>query len=207
MIARNKSSGRRPGWGVSLLVLWLGIGLTGCDSLIDVENPNNVLGDDLLSPTATAAVANGALYTVQDGYQRMLTPFSTVGDELIWIGSRDAWFELELGTPENPLNEFTDAAFPFFAQGRWMADEAIEILEGHQAEGTLEDETDLARTYLYAAISYVTIADWMDDFALSDRRDAGPPLGEAGMGDLYTTAIDYLTRPHIVGHPRGSMRS
>ncbi len=194
MIARNSSSGGRPRWGVALLIFWLGIGLTGCDSLIDVENPNNVSGDDLLNPSAAGAVANGALYTVQEGYGYMLAPYSTVSDELIWIGSRDAWFELELGTPENPLNEFTDAAFPFFAQGRWMADEAIRLLEEHQANNELETTSDLARTYLYAAISYVTIADWMDNFALSDRRDAAAPIGEDNMSSLYATAIDYVDR-------------
>ena len=175
-----------------LLALWLGIGLTGCDSLIDVDNPNNVVGEDLLNPTAASAVANGALYTVQQGYGYMLAAYSQVSGETEWIGSRDAWFELQLGTPENPANEFTDAAFPFFAQGRWMADEAIKILVDHNANGELEDVTDLARTYLYAALAYIMIADWMDDFALSDRREAGPPIGPANMNSLYATAIGYV---------------
>ena len=148
-------TGRNSRWRVApLLALWLGIGLAGCDSLIDVDNPNNVLGDDLLNPTAAAAVVNGALFTVQRGYGYVLAPYSQVSGELEWIGSRDAWFELQLGTPENPANEFTDAAFPFMAQGRWMADEAIEILVEHNNTGDLEDVNDLARAYLYAAISY-----------------------------------------------------
>ncbi len=193
MTARHPRRRVRPRFrGAPMLAIWMAFAVGGCDSLLDVENPNNVLGDDLLSPTAATAVANGALYTVQEGYGYMLAPYSTVSDELHWIGSRDAWFELELGTPENPANEFTDAAFPFFAQGRWMADEAIAILEEHKTNKLLPDTTDLARAYLYGAIAYITIADWMDDFALSDRQEAGPPIGEDGMGQLYTTAIGYL---------------
>lgn len=175
-----------------MLAIWMAFAVGGCDSLLDVSNPNNVVGDDVVEPTAATAVANGALYTVQEGYGYMLAPYSTVSDELHWIGSRDAWFELELGTPENPANEFTDQAFPFLAQGRWMADEAIKILVEHQTNGVLPDATDLARAYLYGAISYITIADWMDDFALSDRRESGPPIGDDNMGGFYTTAIGYI---------------
>jgi hypothetical protein len=32
-----------------------------------------------------------------------------------------------------------------------------------------------------------------DDWALSDRKFSAPPVGEAGMGAFYTTAINYLT--------------
>ncbi len=175
-----------------MLAIWIVFAVSGCDSLLDVDNPNNVVGEATLDPTAATAVANGALYTVQEGYGYMLAPYSTVSDELHWIGSRDAWFELELGTPENPANEFTDGAFPFFAQGRWMADEAIKILREHHTNALLGDTTDLARAYLYAAISYVNIADWFDDFAFSDRMEPGPPIGQDNMGGLYTTAIGYL---------------
>ena len=179
--------------GAPMLAIWMVVAVSGCDSLLDVDNPNNVLGDDTLDPTAATAIANGALFTLQDGYGQMLAPYSTVGDELHWIGSRDAWLELEQGTPGNPANEFVDGAFPDFAQARWMTDEAIEILLEHQANDVLEDESDLARAYLYAAISYVNIADWFDDFAFSDRQVAGPPIGADNMGALYTTAIGYLT--------------
>ncbi|MFQ5703635.1 MAG: hypothetical protein ACE5HT_06405 [Gemmatimonadales bacterium] len=195
---------RLPSWCALVLVFTMGAGLSGCDTLLDVSNPNNVGGDDLLDPVASSAVANGALFTVQQGYGYMLAPYSTVGDELHWIGSRDAWQELEFGTPDNPANEFTDGAFPFFAQGRWMADNAISILEQHQADGVLEDPTELARAYLYAAISYTNIADWMDDFDLSDRRESAPPIGEANMSTLYDTAIGYLGKALAIVGGSGS---
>ena len=179
--------------GVPMLAIWMVVAVSGCDSLLDVDNPNNVGGDDVVQPVAATAIANGALYTVQEGYGYMLAPYSTVSDELHWIGSRDAWLELELGTPDNPANEFTDGAFPEFAQGRWMTNEAILILEEHQTNGELEDDTDLARAYLYGAISLVLVADWFDDFAFSDRRESGPPIGDDNMGGLYTTAIGHLT--------------
>lgn len=193
MSLRNSSDrGRFRWWSAPLLALWLGLAVVGCDSLIDVENPNNVLDEDIRTPTGAGAVARGALFTVQDGWDDMLGPYSVVSDEAHWVGSRDAWQELDLGTPDNPFNEFTDDFFRFFAQGRWMADEAISILTTLDADGELTDRTLLAEAYFYAAIIYTSIADWMDDFTLSDRKEAGPPIGPDNMGGLYDTALGYL---------------
>jgi hypothetical protein len=194
---RSQNDGRRAGslgWGRTLLTVFLGIGLVGCDSLIDVENPNNVKGEDLLDPAAAASVASGALYTVSAGYSYMLSAYSAVSDEVTWVGSRDAWLQLDQGTPDNPENEFVDAAFGLVGQGRWMSREAIKILETHRDSNRLKDINILARAYLYAALSYTTIADWFDDFAFSDRTVAGPPIGEANMVQLYDTAIVYLSQ-------------
>ena len=84
-------------FGAMLLVLWLGVGVVGCNSLLDVENPNRVVGDDVRVSTAAQAVANGALYEVQAGYTYMLMVYSTTTDELEWCGSRDAYEELDYG--------------------------------------------------------------------------------------------------------------
>ena len=50
---------------------------------------------------------------------------SIATDEITWIGSRDAWGQLDQGFVSNPANEFTDAAFPVLAQARWLADQGI----------------------------------------------------------------------------------
>jgi hypothetical protein len=183
----------RARFGAALLVLWLGVAVAGCSSLLDVDNPNNVIGDDLLTPAAASSVANGALYSLMAGYTYTLMCHATVSDELIWIGSRDSFQKLEQGYIDDPLNEFSDQGFREYAPARWMGDEAIEILTMHRDSGTLEDETDLARAYLYTAFVYLNIADFFDDFALSDRTLAGPPIGPANMNSMYTTAIQYAT--------------
>jgi hypothetical protein len=180
--------------GAALLVLWLGVAVAGCNSLLDVDNPNNVNGDDLYAPAAASAVANGALYTIMAGYTYVLMDHATVSDELMWVGSRDSFQKLEQGYIEDPLNEFSDQGFREYAPARWMCDEAIKILEMHRDSGTLDDETDLARTYMYGAFVYTNIADFFDDWALSDRTKAGPPVGPANMGGFYDTAIDYATQ-------------
>lgn len=188
-----QTGGRRPRWGAALAALAMaGLVGVGCDSLIDVDNPNNVTAEDLLDPTAATAVANGSLFTVSDGYSYMLLVYSDVADELTWVGSRDAFQELDFGNPTNPANEFLDQAFILWAQGIWMSREAIEILEAHQADGALGDSEDLARAYLYGAITRTVTADWMEDITFSDLKESGPPVGEDNMNSLYTEALSWI---------------
>lgn len=203
---------QRGPWSVSvpLLALVASLGLSGCSDILEVDNPNNLLEDDLGSPASARALAAGAGATVARSVGAMLGPYSTVTDEVSWRGSRDAWFQLDIGNLADPGNEFTDDAFRFVGEGRWMADEAVRRLEIFDAAGELKDtrgvpdRTPMIRAYLFAAISYLTIADMFDDFALSDRRDPAPPEGEANMMQFYDQAIDYLTKGMAIAEDIGN---
>src|SRR5258705_5411856 len=153
---------------VSLVVLG-----AGCSSLLDVKNPNNVNQDNLNNPAAAAALANGALSATARALGNVLTPYSEATDELTWIGSRDAWDDLDKGYLTGITSEFVDAAFPLVAQSRWLSDEAIKRLSGFDADGKLADRNLLARSYLYGAIAYTMIGDMFNDFPIaSDRTTA-----------------------------------
>jgi starch-binding outer membrane protein, SusD/RagB family len=184
--------GGRARFGAMLLTLWLGIGVVGCNSLLDVDNPNNVVGDDILISSAAQALANGALYEVQAGYTYVLVCYAQASDELHWVGSRDAFQQLDYGHVEYTLNEFTDQAYRDMAPARWMADKAIDVLEMHLAGDSLPDEQSLGEAYLWGALAYLTIADAFDDFTFSDMMVPQPPIGAANMGTMYTTAIGYV---------------
>ena len=188
------------GWVTTLVLAGL---LSGCDSLFDVENPNNIKGEDIALPEASNSVVNGAYGTVAKGLAASLGVYSPITDEITYIGSRDAWGDLNTGIVSNPQNEFLNVAFPYVAQGRWMADEAIKLMEQHQADGALRDPILLARAYLYGALAYINIADTWDNFALSDRAVAAVPIGEDSMGALYDTAIEYLTQGMAVAQAEG----
>lgn len=190
MTVHRKVAGPRR---LPALLLGLAFALAGCSSILDVENPNNLIEGDLDNPAVAPSIANGALADLGRGIGGMLGPYSTATDEVTWIGSRDSWSQLDLGNLSDPGNEFTNDAFRYFSQGRWMSDEAIRRIEAFDKAGTIVDRGDLSRAYLYGAISYVTIADMFDDFVIaSDKRDPGPAVGEANMVKLYDTAIDYL---------------
>ena len=189
---RNRKG--RP-WGASLLALVAAAGLAGCGNLLDVENPNNIAAEDIQQPVAATSLVNGAQQRVSFAVNGAVLVYSEATDELEWCGSRDGWLELDQGKISNGYNEFTDAYYPWVARARWLADEAIEVLEGQDAAGSLIDRQNLAKAYLWGAVIYTSAADMFDDIVIaSDRDSAGTPVGEANMRGLYDIAVDYTTK-------------
>lgn len=179
------------------------IALPACD-VLDVENPNNLVQDDLGSPTAAASLANGSLATTTRALGYLTALSATASDEVTWIGSRDGWGQLNDGKFGDPRNEFTDAAFPFIGEARWMADEALSLIDGFVADdpgnATLTEQQ--ARANLHAAMIYVFIAEAYDDFVFSNRQEPGVPLGDAGMVGLFDQAIARLiTAQDLTANP------
>jgi len=200
----SPASRGRGRWMGLLRAVSLVMVAAGCSSLLDVENPNNVNQDNLNNPAAAAALANGALSATARALGNVLTPYSEATDELTWIGSRDAWDDLDKGYLTGITNEFVDAAFPQVAQSRWLSDEAIKRLGGFDADGKLADRNLLARSYLYGAIAYTMIGDMFNDFPIgSDRTEAAAPLGPANMAQVYDTAVVYTTRGIAIAQATG----
>lgn len=183
-IARGRS------WrGAPVLALGLAVAATGCGSLLDVNNPNNVNATDTENPVAARSLVNGALGSVSYAVTAMGLLTGTATDEFDWSGSRDGWNQLALGNVHNPYNEFTDGDFPYVAEARWLANDAVTILEKHLANNALTDKTQMARAYLVRAIIYTSIADQFDDWALSNKDSAVAPVGKANMLSFYDTAV------------------
>lgn len=170
------------------------LGTAACKGLLDVKNPNNIAEESLNNPKAADQQANGVEASMTRMLSAVAVPYGVATDELDWIGSRDAWFDLEKGAISNYLNEFTDGAFPYVGEARYLGDQTIARLEAFNAAGSLQNKASLARTYLYSAITYSTIADMWDDFAFSNKTVPAPPVGRANMGKLYDTAIGYLDK-------------
>lgn len=169
------------------------LALAGCD-ILDVENPNNLVEESIRNQAAAAAVVNGAQALVYSAISNVWQVYLLPTDDLYFIGSRDGWLELELGHLGNANNEFIDAAFPAVAEARWMADEAVEIIDEHIAEGNDIGDADLlrARANLYAGLIYMIIGETMEDFAFSDKTESEPPVGPSNMQSVFDAAVGYL---------------
>ncbi len=204
-LATSLARGRWAKPGGLLAALVVAAGIAGCNSLLDVRNPNNVNASNLDNPAAAASIANGALSTVARAWGFILVDYATATDELTWIGSRDGFRELDVGFFTNRTNEFVDAAFPYVGEGRWTSDLAIKKLSGFDAAATLKNRDDLARSYLYAAIAYTMIGDMFNNFPVfSDRQTAAPPLGPSNMAQVYDTAVVYTTRGIAIAQATGN---
>lgn len=177
--------------GALLLAVALAAG--ACEDPLDVENPNNLVEDDVATPTAVPATVNGALATTARMIGEVNAIYATASDEVRWIGSRDAWNSLSQGNLDDPTNEFSDATFPTVGTARYMVDRAVRLAEQYDSEGELGDRVHLARAYLYAAITYVTIADAYDDFVMPESpTEPVPPVGADNMSQLYQSAVGFL---------------
>jgi hypothetical protein len=168
----------------------------GCKGVLDVENPNNVVEDNIRSVSAAGPLANGVAGITVRAFTAALDPFSTASDELDFVGSQDGFFQLDVGNLSNPVIQFSNNAFNRVAEARWMGDQALQSFARWETEGTLgtPNLADRATTYLYTAITYATIGDMFDDFALSDRQTSAAPIGEQNMRLVYDTAVAYLDR-------------
>ena len=177
-----------------LISLFVVFTMIGCD--LDVYNPNSLLEDDLADPSAAAALANGAWNASLRGITYMMMPHAVATDESVWIGSRDAWYQIDKGGMTNVYNEFVDQAWPYISEGRWMADKAIAVLEGLGTD--LPDSDDLVLSYLTGAMVRVYIADMFEDFVYSDKTEAGTPIGAANMSQLYDEALALLGKAQSI---------
>ena len=184
-------SGRKGGhlrrYGV--LALALGLGLTGCDSLLDVSNPNNVTQDAVLQPQAATAVVNGAAARSGLAWAFVVRMATTVSDESTQTGSWDAARDMNNGNLVNPGNSDNNDGFNTASVGRWMADEALRLVQLHQEAGTLARRVDLIDAYLYAGLSRLLIAEYFEDFVFSNRTEPGAPVGPANMSGIYDQAL------------------
>ena len=177
----------------SVLTVVTALTLSGCGDLLDVNNPNNLVEESISQAAAASAVVNGSLSLVSSAISQIWQPYLVTSDEIYWIGSRDAWLALDQGFIGNPENEFSDGAFPSVGRGRWMADQAIKILQGHVADDP-SFAYDLARAHHFAGIMYTVIGEVMEDFAFSDKTESGAPVGPGNMSSVLNTGIGYLDK-------------
>jgi hypothetical protein len=182
--------------GLAAAALLAAAGVAGCKGLLDVENPNNVIEENISTVAAAPPLANGVLAITVRAFNAVLDPFSTASDELDFVGSQDGFFQLDVGNLSNPAIQFSNNGFTRIAEARWMGDEALKRFAAWEKEGTLTNANlaDRATAYLYTAVTYATIGDMFDDFALSDRQTAAQPIGEQNMRVVYDTAVAYLDR-------------
>jgi len=165
----------------------------------NVTNPNAIEEAALGDPASAPTLANGLNSAVTRMITSVYGPYSVASDELTWVGSRENWGLLDNGDVSDPLNEYNDAAYPFASEARWLANYTIDRLEGFDKAGSLRNRLDLARTYVYAAVAYITIGDNYDDFVLAaDRTKPAAPVGEANMVQTYDSAIVYLDRGLVI---------
>ena len=175
--------------GASALAVALMAGVSGCDSFLQVSNPNNISGEDTETAQAALGLVNGTEALVSGGFSENMNNMATITDELEWVGSRDSYREHDEGFHTSPFNEFTDGFFSTMAQARWLSEETIRILTELGSEVSDADAL-MGRANLYKAMVFGYIADFYDTYPIdSDRTEGATPVGESAMGAVYDEGI------------------
>ncbi|MCU0647870.1 MAG: RagB/SusD family nutrient uptake outer membrane protein [Gemmatimonadaceae bacterium] len=181
--------------------------LGGCGLFdTDIKNPTAVEESSLTNPAAAANIANGLQTAVTRAFASFHGAMGTVTDELTWIGSREYYNLLDGGDITDPLNEYFDVnSYPFMAEARWLSTYSIQKLEGFEKDGTLRNRADLARTYIAAATTYITIGESYDDFVVSaDRQAGGAPVGPNNMRVMFDSAVVWLGKANTIATALGN---
>jgi hypothetical protein len=177
----------------------LSVALGACNLFeTDVKNPNAVTESALDGPAIAANLANGLGASVTRAQSAILGPNAVASDELTWVGSREAYRQLDEGAVTDPRNEYTNEnGFPFVAEARWYADFVTEnrfpILLASADSNAVK--ADAARSLLYSAIIHTQIGEMYDDFVLTQQRAVqAPSLGVARFDTVFQIAINRATR-------------
>lgn len=165
----------------------------GCDQLLDVSNPNSLTEEDVTLTASAEGLKNGTLHSLMVGTAWTWAATSTISDELNWTGSYESYKIFDEGRIDFPSNEVIVEGFPNISEARYMADISIENISRFDAEGTLTDRSILARTYIYSAVTRITIADSYENFVFSTKQEAMPAIGAENMFQLYDQAINHAT--------------
>lgn len=188
----------------ALLGLALVAGLAGCDSLLEVENPNNVKQEDLDLPSSATALVNGTANRMANFDASLQRSLGLASDETVWIGSLNDRGDLDFGNFSD-RNADIDGHFNQLSTARWLADETVKKLEGFQAEGTLSDPLLLARAYLFAGMAYTRVGEHFEDFVFSDRTEASPPIGAAAMPGVFDKAMAYYDKALAIAQAESNL--
>ncbi len=163
-----------------------------------VRNPNAITEDALGGAAIAANLTNGLGSSVLRSMAAVLGPNAVVSDELTWIGSREAYRQLDEGQITDPRNEYTNEnGYPFTSEARWYADFVTEdrMPALLATVDSVRVRPDAARALLYSAMIHTMIGEMYDDFVLTRLRAIeAPSVGVARFDTMFVIAIDRATR-------------
>lgn len=186
----------------------LAAALGACNAFeTDVKNPNAITEDALGGSAIAANLANGLGASLTRALSAVLGPNGVVSDELTWVGSREAYRQLDEGQVTDPRNEYTNEnGFPFVAEARWYADFVTEdrmppLLAGVDSQRV---KPQAARALLYSAMTHTIIGEMYDDFVVTRNRAVEVPnLGVARFDTVFQIAIERATRGLAIANNLG----
>ena len=184
-------------FAAALLAVWLPIGLTACDSLLEVEIPGRVEESALDDPALATTLLNSALGQFECAYTNYVATVGVLTEEYI-VSSffLDAniwgWRGIELNTAEGGCagrNASGFGAYTPLQQARYLADDAARRIEGFPDEEVPGKTLMLAQLAAYGGYAYALLGEGFCEMAVNQGPLMSPEEVLAIAEERFTTAI------------------
>lgn len=184
------------GIGRTLGLLLLPLLLSGCGDLFDVENPTNIVDEELEAEAMWTALGNSPEGVFSLGYDHLLLDAALIADEGTHHATRTSRIELFQGTIAE-WNEQYDARYNEMARARWVADDIRERLGRLLASP--DSDRRMAHAYFWGALSRVVLAEHFVEIPI----DGGPPQSPA---DILESSVPLFDQAAQIASAAGETR-
>ena len=182
------------------LALLLGLGLGGCDSLLEVSTPGAVAEEDLNDPQLATSLVVGAL----GRFECAVTQYGLVTGILAWefwtsSGFRvvNAWSQRIDAARESAGGCSTSRGSVgmgvYFAlqQARTQGEDAYERISAFPADAVPDKEQNLAALAAYTAYSYALLGEGFCELTFDGGPSQPPSAGLTMAEDWFTLALEH----------------
>lgn len=201
MNARRRQIRTGPGdrgiRAATVLAAAAAIALSGCDDLLDVEDPDVVTPQQLEGPQAVPALINGAVRDFQEAYDDYVRYTSMFTDEMILAGTFQGRVEVDERRISDQNQQITGELYEPLQRARQTQEDAIAALEGNLEDPEFSEvrgamRTGIARANLFAGYLHVFMAELYCQAVVDPR---GPGLSS---DDVMEEALGFLERAETV---------
>lgn len=190
----TRTAGTTPRRLRILTALLLLVGAAGCDSILEVENEQDILGADLDDPAAVSAIANGVAGDFAVAYMDWVISVALYSNELIHTGSFPSWREWEQGIARRPSSK-GGQLYDNLARAAFVADDAVTRFRRILDDADAREET--AAALAWGGFTRGLLADGFCQATFNGGPPVDPPT-------LYADAETRLTDAIRVAEAAGS---
>jgi hypothetical protein len=156
----------------------------GCGDIFEVENPTNILDEDLADPQLVSALASTPEVAVVAAYGNAVVYGELAGDAVYHASSRLSNMQIDDGFFTG-FNERYEFVYNELGSATWVADEALRRLR--EMLPNPDNDVRVANAYFWGGVVRITLADLFEEVTF----DGGPPMTPAA---AIRNGVDYFQK-------------
>lgn len=159
----RRDIGRLVGFGLLPLVM------AGCEDLLEVENPTNLLDEDLENPQLETALSNSGEANLAGPYSQAIVSGELLGDQVFHVSSQDFAILLDAGDRRS-ANSAVEDMYNQLSSALAIADQVVVRLTAMVSDA--DAHLGIARSYYWGGIARVILTSYFEAITY----EAGPAI-------------------------------